>query len=348
MKKPLITPRTRNMLVAFGVALLVFVGCIGYVGWLRVPDVGPGTPLVLTSAEPHRVAYALREAKLIPNTWSFRVYSLFDRRTSRIKLGGYEIQPGSPYREIVSQLLVGTPKTEVKVRIIEGWTLDDIEAEVAQHGVSSTAVQASLGRSADRGAFADHWRDEFSFLRALPKNRSLEGYLFPDTYRVWKEQLPEALTRKQLQAFSSRVSGLSLTEKSAPLTSLDEVIRLASIVEKEVPTDEDRRLVAGVFLTRLREGMLLQSDATVEYVTASGRARSTGKDLQINSPFNTYRYKGLPPGPIGNPSLSAIRAVLNPDVQGYRYFLTDAEGKVYYGKTLAEHAANRTKAGYNR
>lgn len=293
------------------------------------------------------MTHALKEAGVITSSWFFRVYLLFDRRTDRLKAGGYELREGTPYRDIVSEMIRGVPKTEVRVQIIEGWTITDIEKElVTRFGVSATSVRATLGERANERRFAKAWREEFSFLRALPDQRSLEGYLFPDTYRVWQEQLPESLVRKQLEAFERRVIPLSLTEKSAPLVSLDEVIRLASIVEKEVATDEDRRLVAGVFLTRLREGMLLQSDATIEYITRSGRARSTTRDLALRSPFNTYKNKGLPPAPINNPSFSSIQAVLNPDVRGYRYFLTNAEGKVFYGQTLAEHAKNRVKAGF--
>lgn len=330
------------------VALLVFwLLRILYTGWLQVPDVGPGISVTIPSNDPEEVANALREANIIPGTVSFRSYLLFDRREARIKAGGYELHPGTPYRDLIGELIAGVPKTEVTVRIIEGWTVSDIEAELVQDfQVSTTAVRAVIGERANGAAFDEAWRDEFFFLKALPEQRSLEGYLFPNTYRVWKEQLPEGLIRKQLQTFQSQVAGLPLTEKSLPLKSLDEVIRLASIIEKEVPNHDDRRIVAGVFLTRLREGMPLQSDATVQYVTQSGRARSTARDLQTASAFNTYKQAGLPPAPISNPSLSSIQAVLDPDVRGYRYFLTDEAGKVYYAKTLQEHTANRRKAGY--
>lgn len=319
-----------------------------YVGWLQVPDVGPGRRVVLTSRDPQDVAQALREAGIIPGALSFRGYlAFFDRREGRIKAGEYELRAGTPYRDLVAELIVGVPKTEVAVRVIEGWTVSDIEAELVQEfQVSSTSVRAAIGERANGASFDPLWREEFSFLKPLPKDRSLEGYLFPDTYRVWKEQLPESLVRKQLQAFEARVAGLSVTEKSLPLKSLDEVLRLASIVEKEVPNHADRRLVAGVFLTRLRERMPLQSDATVQYVTQSGRARSTSADLETASAFNTYKQAGLPPAPIANPSLSSIQAVLDPDIRGYRYFLTDEQGKVYYATTFEGHIANRRKAGY--
>ncbi len=338
--------------LAFAMAAMVLVALAGrivYCAWFQMPQVGPVVPVSIASTDLQAVTRQLAEAKVITNPWLFRVYAAFDWRTDRLKPGGYELRPGTPYADLVGELIRGVPKTEVRAKVIEGWTVTDIEKSLVQEfGVAATNVQAVIGERADARRFDPAWREEFAFLKSLPPDRSLEGYLFPDTYRVWKEQLPEGLIRKQLQTFQQEVASLPLTEKSLPLKSLDDVIRLASIVEKEVATDADRRLVAGVFLTRLREGMLLQSDATIQYVTQSGRSRSSAADLRLASDFNTYRVKGLPPAPICNPSLSAIRAVLDPDVRGYRYFLTDTAGKVYYAKTLQEHAQNRVKAGLNR
>lgn len=339
---------SRNLFLAAVLCLLALTVDVLYHAWFLTPEVGT-VSVVIHSTSGAEVTHDLEQAGVVRNPWLFRLYFAVSRRASRLKPGGYELAPNAPYTEILSQLIRGVPKTEVQVKIIEGWTVTDIEHLLVQDfGGTATSIQAQIGRSANREAFDPAWRTEFSFLKTLPSERSLEGYLFPDTYRVWKEQLPEGLVRKQLQTFQSQVASLPLTEKSLPLKSLDEVVRLASVVEKEVATDQDRRLVAGVFLTRLREGMPLQSDATIQYVTQSGRARSTFTDLQIRSDFNTYRKTGLPPAPISNPSLSAIEAVLNPDVRGYRYFLTDKAGKVYYAKTLAEHAQNRVKAQFDQ
>lgn len=335
-----------GVITLVSLAFVLVVGCVAYRGWLQVPSAGLQS-VTITSTDRAVLARELHEAGMIPSMWSFRAYLWLDGRSDRLKTGGYELSAGLPYRDLVGELIKGVPKTEVSVRVIEGRTLTDIQQELAtDFGIDPTITRASMGASVNEAPFAKAWREEFSFLQSLPENRSLEGYLFPNTYRVWKEQLPESLIRKQLQEFQRQVVGLPLTEKSRPLTSLDEVIRLASIVEKEVPNQADRRIVAGIFLTRLREGMLLQTDASVQYITSSGRARSTAKDLQIDSPFNTYKYKGLPPAPIAQPSLSAIQAVLDPDVRGYRYFLTDKQGKVFYARTFQEHIQNRAKAGY--
>lgn len=342
----------RTWYLAGAVTLFVLVSLFFmtiYRAWWQTPLAGSAIPVTISSVSGGSIAKDLKNANIIESRFFFRLYFLFNRQTNRLKPGGYELHSGTPYRDIINELTKGVPKTEVQVQIIEGWTITDIEQElVRDFGAPATSVRAVIGERVDQMPFNTMWRDEFSFLKTLPKNRTLEGYLFPNTYRVWKEQLPESLVRKQLQTFQQTVGPLALTEKSLPLKSLDEVIRLASIVEKEVASDEDRRLVAGVFLTRLREGMMLQSDATVQYVTRSGRSQSTAADLAIRSAYNTYRNKGLPPGPIANPSLSAIQAVLDPDVAGYRYFLTDKAGKVYYGKTLQDHAANRVKAGLNK
>ncbi len=220
-------------------------------------------------------------------------------------------------------------------RIIEGWTLED-EAHLLG-AASSTGLTST--------PFDPRWRMEFSFLRLLPLNRSLEGYLFPETYRVWDDELPEGLIRKQLQTFQQRVATSSLAFP-APLRSLDEVVTLASIVEKEVQQDTDRQIVAALFLRRLKEGMALQSDATLAYITGSSRNRATANELANPSLYNTYQHPGLPPGPICNPGSSAIDAVLHPTPSPYRYFLTDKQGKVLYAKTFEEHLKNKRRAGY--
>ncbi len=199
------------------------------------------------------------------------------------------------------------------------------------------------GDALTRKPFDAKLKGDFPFLKELPAGASLEGYLFPSTYRVWKDQLPLGLVRKQLDEFANWQSN-SAADIQKQGMSLPDLVTLASIVEKEVANPQDRKIVAGIFLRRLREGMPLQSDATVNYLTRSGRARSTAKDLEVDSPYNTYKYKGLPPAPIGNPGQAALDAVLHSTDLGYRYFLTDDKGKTYFAKTLEEHVQNRRTA----
>lgn len=212
------------------------------------------------------------------------------------------------------------PREEVSVTVIEGWTVRDIMDALQAKGIDVRPSDFLAARFAD----------DFPFLKTLPPETNLEGYLVPDTYRVWKDELPDGLIKKQLSLF--------------PVTTTRDQLILASIVEKEAKYEADRPIIAGIFMNRLKIGMALQSDATLNYVLRSGQARLTAKDLETNSPYNTYANRGLPPGPICNPGRSSLEAAIHPTKTSYFYFLTDSQGKAYYAKTLEEHVRNRLKA----
>jgi UPF0755 protein len=237
-------------------------------------------------------------------------------------------------------------REEIILTLIEGRTIDDEGLLLATHGVTSTAFVDLAGRSQDRAAFDTRLRLDYPFLMDAPRQASLEGYLFPDTYRVWRDALPESLVRKQLDRFAEQTASLDADRKAQRL-SWHDLVTLASIVEDEVASAEDRRIVAGIFLKRLSIGMALQSDATLNYVVKEGRSRANAKDLRLDSPYNTYRVRGLPPGPIGNPGFSALAAVVHPVKTPYLYFLTTKEGEVLYASSFEGHKRNRIKAyGY--
>jgi UPF0755 protein len=235
------------------------------------------------------------------------------------------------------------PRVEVEVTIPEGKTMVEEEESLASFGVASDTLLAITGNPFTAQPFDAHFRNEFAFLDVLPPTSTLEGYLFPETYRVWKDELPRGLVQKQLAEFDRHARTL-MEEIEKQGRTLNEIVTLASIVEKEVAAAKDRPIVAGIFMNRLRIGMPLQSDATVQYITRSGRDRSTAEDLSLDSPYNTYRFTGLPPAPIGNPGADALEAALHPAQTPYFYFLTDVTGKVYYAKTFEEHGRNRIKA----
>ncbi|MSR85402.1 endolytic transglycosylase MltG [Candidatus Uhrbacteria bacterium] len=238
-------------------------------------------------------------------------------------------------------------RQEVQLQMIEGWGIEEeIHLLDQQEQISPTTTAAVIGSSAQRTPFEVSWRADFPFLQSLPRQRSLEGYLFPDTYRVWRDELPEGLVKKQLQTFQNKFGASALTSKNVPLKTLDEVVILASIIEKEVREPADKKIAAGIFLKRLNAGMALQSDATLSYILDSHRTRATVSDLATDSLYNTYKHTGLPPGPICNPGEDSINAVLEPTPSPYWYFLTDREGKVFYARTLDEQNANKRKAGY--
>lgn len=254
---------------------------------------------------------------------------------------------------------------EQKITLIEGWTNEEIYQYLEKQGLGTQAdyTQAEEGIDAS----------EYVVLADKPAKQSLQGYLFPDTYRVAKNALPANIVALLLDTFEQKFNqaskdsteaagyyvlpgyeNLKLKNRTAPGLTAFEVITLASIVEKETGRAgenassarllTERQTVAGVFLNRLEAGMALQSDASINYITKSGRASSTAKDLEIDSPYNTYKYPGLPPGPIANVSYSSLYAALHPIETDNLYFLhAQPSGEIYYAKTLDEHNSNRAK-----
>lgn len=230
-------------------------------------------------------------------------------------------------------------RSEQSITIIEGWRLTDVVADLVQEGV---ATEAELSSALEIG----NWRDQYDFLSDSDV-KSLEGFLFPDTYKIFTDATAEDVIAKLLDEFDAKVTAKMRQDLREQNRSLLEAVILASIIEREISNkpafDSDRRMVAGIFWNRIKIGMGLQSDATVNYATGKSLTRPSLKDLEIDSPYNTYKYRGLPPGPINNPSLASIMAVIYPTPSDNFYFLTDDSGKAYFGKTYAEHQENIRK-----
>jgi len=173
---------------------------------------------------------------------------------------------------------------------------------------------------------------------ALPK----EGFLFPDTYFFFLDAKPETVIGQLVGNFENKIGPLKEKIESSG-KSLKEIITMASIIEKESADSDERQIVSGILWKRLEKGMPLQVDATFLYINGKGSADLTKDDLNDPSPYNTYRNKGLPPGPIGNPGLDAIIAALYPKESPYFYYLHDKKGKIYFAKTFNEHVRNKKK-----
>jgi len=302
--------------------------------WIRFP---PPDARVIHISIPEgttvsAAAQILEEARMIDSAWWYRVYARIDGDARKIQAGEYDLNEGMRFSSLANTLSRGPVREEVSITVIEGWTIADIEDHLRERDVDV--------RTSD--FYAERFEEEFSFLKDLPAKTTLEGYLFPDTYRVWMDDLPDGLLRKQLSEFAIKTAELRAeVERSG--RSWQDVVTLASIVEKEAKFDEDRPVVAGIFTNRLNAGMLLQSDATLNYVTRSGKSRLSSADLESTSPYNSYRFSGLPPTPIGNPGLASLRAAVDPAETNYYFFLTDEDGKAYFGRNLDEHIANRVR-----
>ncbi len=270
----------------------------------------------------------------------------------RLKAGSYLLAPSMTVVEIAS-VLQDAAAAGISVTLPEGWRLEQMAEAFASAGVLTDDRYLTQAQSGD---LTDLDLSRFSFLLQKPAGASLEGYLFPDTYRlpVTGASGVEILAQ-QLEVFGAKALPLyvaALSEGRTRLT-LHEVLTLASIVEREAVVPAERATIAGVYLNRLASGMKLDADPTVQYALGyqadSGQWWKTPVFLEeygsVISPYNTYLNTGLPPGPIANPGLASIQAVLAPEQHDYLFFvaLADGSGAHVFARTYDEHIANTQK-----
>lgn len=255
----------------------------------------------------------------------------------------------------VAPVIVTNP--EETIRIIEGWTSRDISQYFEKDERFSTAdFLAVVGlprvdyREKPAAQAPQDFTTEFSFLDDKPSYYGLEGYLFPDTYRIYASSTVSDVVEKMLSNFDKKLTPKMRADIKSQGKTIYEIVTLASIVEKEAPIDyqnsddRDARIIAGIFLNRLRIGQGLQSDATLSYIFGDSKPAHSGIELESDSPYNTYKYRGLPPGPICNPGSLALEAAIYPIMTDYNYFLTPkGKSEVIYARTYDEHLQNKYK-----
>lgn len=272
----------------------------------------------------------LEKKGLISNNLLFMIYLEGSGLSGTIKAGDYELSASMDPLEIADILTMGKVSS-VTITIPEGWTIDQIGTYLENKKI----VKKSDFIAATKKNYS------YDFLSDKPANLSLEGFLFPDTYKISVTATSESIIKMMLNNFDKKVTtDMRLVAKQSHL-GLYKTIILASMVEKEANKSEDRKVVAGVFISRLNDGMKLQSDVTVEYALGK-KNKLTAEDLAYQSPYNTYIIDGLPIGPICNPGLESINAAIYPTLTDFRYFIA-ANNQVYYAKTLDEHNANVAK-----
>ena len=283
----------------------------------------------------------LAKQKLIANRIYFYYYAWKNKLRGSIDAGDYIIMPKSNIADIVYKMTAGDTvksiKKDIKVTFPEGWSIKQMAQRLQENGLPAEKFSQLANNPTE-----DLYR-EYPFLH---KGSSLEGYLFPDTYRFAKDSTAENIVKKMLDNFNIKVDENRRELISNSGNNLHDVIIFASIIEAEVPSGVDRRIVAGIFKNRLDIGMALQSDATIDYIKGTPEIKHTIADIDIDSPYNTYKYPGLPKGPINNPSLKSIDAAITPSSTDYMYFLNNAEtGETVFSKTLNEHNTNKQQNG---
>jgi UPF0755 protein len=308
--------------------VLAALAAVGVVWAVRPPkalEQGPRTVEVPAALGILGIGRLLAEQGVIRSQTVFVGLAVVRGTARSLKAGEYEVPQGAPLPAVLNLLETGRVKPHLLV-LPEGFTIRELARQVEAEGV---APAAEVIRTAGSARMA--WSLGI-------ESDSLEGYLFPDTYQVTKGMRVEEILARMVQRFRDRSGTADVIARAQRRgLSLQQLVTLASIVEKEAALAAERPIIARVFLNRLRLDMPLQADPTVAYALAKEGRALTRDDLHVDHPFNTYKNRGLPPGPIGNPGRASIDAVLEPANVPYLYFVAVDDRAHYFSTTLEEH-----------
>ena len=322
--------------------LLISIGVFLFAGWLyfyvNTPAQLPTVPYefsIKSGSSLTNVGKQLAEAGVLPDAWSFVLLSRVMGHDSSLKAGNYKLSENtSPIRllEIITEGDVNV--NQIEIRFIEGWTFRQFKKTLNEH----PGIQHDTAELSDQ-----------DILQLIGANETVaEGLFFPDTYYVVEGSSDTVILKQAYHIMKNNLaSAWAAANRDLPFDTPYQALILASIIEKETGKDTDRDTIAGVFINRLRSGMLLQTDPTVIYGIGEkfdGNLRK--KDLQKDHEYNTYTRPGLPPTPIAMPGLASIKAALNPAKTDALYFVAKGNGESHFSNNLAEH--NRAVAKYQK
>ena len=325
------------------VIFLVVLGYAWYAFSLRPVD--PGSDVrrsvsIEKGMSVQSIAELLEAKDIIRSARAFTIYARLHGDQSLLQAGDFILRASMNVPEVIDTLKKGFSE-EVTITIPEGFTVKDIDVLLTEKELIMAGEFTTCAQSCDLTGFG--------FLAQgadlAKRGGRVEGYLFPDTYFVIRDGFTaEKFMLRLLGTFRTRViDGLAEDLKTSK-RSLHEVITMASLVEEETRTDDERTMVSGILWKRFDAAQGLGVDATVRYILDKPTAAITVKDLDIDSPYNLRKYRGLPPGPIANAGIESIKASLHPEGSEYWYYLHDAKGVIHYAKTNDEH--NQNKAVY--
>lgn len=279
------------------------------------------------------VAIKLEEQRIIKSNFLFEIYGKMKGYDRQLKPGKHAFEKPLTYNEIYSVLTEANGGQGITLTIPEGYNVEQIAEVLDSSNITNSKEFLNLVKT---GEGLTH-----PVLDELPTNEGvkyrLEGFLFPNTY-VFKENIePEIVIYKMLDQFSASIKKMNRQDEFA--LELHEWVTLASLIEEEARVDEERSMIAGVIFNRLEDEMKLQIDATIQYALEEPKERLLFKDLEIESIYNTYIHKGLPPGPISNPGLASLQAAINPESHDFFYYVVknDGTGEHFFSTTYDEH-----------
>jgi len=335
-----------NKIVVIIILIIISILVIGFLYWQNL-----NSPVDANSKEQvfivnkgetiKQIADNLKKESLIRSAFYFK-YNIWKNKLN-IKAGEYLISSKLSAKEIIKILTAGNALSKEKsITIIEGWDINDISNYFEKNNYFLNNNFADLAKNK-----LSHWRFKTpkpDFLKQAPASADLEGFLFPDTYRLFQDAVVEDAIIKMLNNFGNKLTLQMRQDIVNQDKTIFQIITMASLVEKEVRSISDMQIVSGIFWNRIKNNQALQSCATLAYVLGEKKLQYSIEDTKINSPYNTYQNLGLPPGPIANAGLNAIKAAIYPKYTDYNYFLSRPDtGETVFSKNFEEHNKNKAK-----
>lgn len=290
---------------------------------------------IADGATGNSVIKSLKENGVIKYPTFFKMKAKSDGSITKFQPGDLTVEPNTSYEEIINSLKT-TNRNMFKVTIPEGYEMRQIAEKFAETGVVSTDDFYAAAKASDY---------DYKFLKDIPKRENeLEGYLYPDTYVFPHNTSAHDIIKMMLDEFDNCFKEEYYQQAENMNMTVDQIVTLASIIERETNVPEERAKVAGVFYNRINSNMKLQSCATVQYILKDRKAKLSNADVQIDSKYNTYKYSGLPIGPIASAGEECIKAALYPEKTTAKYFVLGKDGKHVFSDTYQQHLAAKEKA----
>ena len=279
------------------------------------------------------ISTLLKNKGIISNKWLFEFFTKMKGYDKSIQAGTFTFENVLTNNDIIDNLVYGKPDRK-KITFLEGWNIK----QVARHLEKEMKF--------DYSEIMELFNDE-TFIKKLKLNvNTLEGYLFPETYYFFEGVDKKSLVRRLVKEHQLFWNEENISKADSLGFSPYEIIIIASIIEGEAIYDSERPIISAVYHNRLKRGMKLQADPTVQYIIKDGPRRLLNRDLRVKSPYNTYMYKGLPPGPINSPGTQSLHAALNPQINDYLYFVAKGDGYHTFSRNKKEH--ERAKRAFQR
>lgn len=335
MSRVVITSPVRFAVFIF-ILLLVAGGVVVYL--MSGRTLTQGGEVVIEEGDSAQVVWEkLVTQHFTTTTLPWRVAAWRSGAAQSLQTGTYQLERGEKIAEVVRRMAAGDiVPDELTITYPEGFTLAQMAERTAKQGLVTKDAFVEAAQP-------EQFVSELPYVRELPADRTLEGYLFPDTYRVFPDDTPAAIIQRLVTNFDGKFSEELRQQAAQKGRTIDQIVIMASILEREVINDNDLAIVSGVLWKRFDEGMGLDADATVRYAVDNWDTPLTVEELAVDSPYNTRRYRGLPPGPISNPGLRALVAAVRPQESEFYYYLSTPEGETIFSKTNDEHNANKAK-----